>query len=401
MSQVKGKNERQTMAKSLFLILCSLTIYPPASFGDNDASPEVQSKIDKPSVEGKPAEKHSSAVLYGRIEQIVQGPGAQFPITLKAQTARMDTRKITTPQQKGEASFSGVVVKSFPQRFTGTWGGNLKIWSTQIDPICWQIDSDEANKMRSLFTTGQAGSVNFNFAQDNTGAIDLEPAQVVFMVPMKNTHMQEEMNGLLGSGQLGQAAGMTLPGMDSKQLAGMMKQVMSNMNVPVMIDFGAINRSDVEGISGNSVRAVVLKNSIRQLGPGILEQQIVTQETQRNNKTGKVRYEYAETVIRFTSQDANDLYVQAAAVNYTADRKFERKLILYGSVRKGQVMPDMTNPLGGLPNMRRGVHNYLNCRQDKTRSRDYFPKYHHINKLNSRINGWFGLSRFMDKKTWN
>lgn len=335
-------------------IICSLTVYPVPCQGEDGQISSSQTATSKPAAVAKPGGNHSSPMLYGRIEQITQGQGAQFPIVLKAQTAQMDTRKTPSSQQRGEASFSGIEVRSFPQQFSGTWGGNLKIWSSQIDPICWQIDPDEANKMRSLFSAGQTGTVNFNFSQDSTGKIDLEPAQVGFMVPMKNTHMQEEMNGLLAGGRLGQSAGMSLPGMDSKQLSGMMQQVVNNMNVPVMIEFGAINRSDVEGISGNTIRATVLKNAIRQLGPGILEQQIVTQETQRNNKTGRIRHEYAETVIRFTSQNANDLYVQAAAVNYTEDRKFERKLILYGSVRRGQVMPDLSNPLGGFSNMMPG-----------------------------------------------
>ncbi len=291
----------------------------------------------------------SSTMLYGRIEQIAGSTGAQFPIELKAQTAKLDTRERIKITQSGQASvFSGSVVRSFPQQFTGVWGGHLKIWSSQIDPICWQIDADEANRTKQLMVPGREGTVNFDFAQSTAGKIDLEPAQIVFMVPMKETHMQEQLNSMLGAGGLGQASGLTLPGMDSTQIASMMQRITSTMNVPIMVNFGAINRTDVEGVSGNTIRATVLRNTIRQLGPGVLEQQIITQENQRNNKTGKARQEYSETVIRFTSQTANDLYVQAAAVNYTSNRQFERKLILYGSIRRGEVMQDASNPLGGL-----------------------------------------------------
>jgi len=166
---------------------------------------------------------------------------------------------------------------------------------------------------------------------------------------MKETRMKDEMNKLLGSGAAGSS--MTLPGMDSRQMSGAMQQLINNMNVPIIICFGSINRTDVEGISGNTIRAELIKNSIRQLSQGVIEQQIVTEEIQRNNKTGNVRKEYAETVIRFTSQSATSLYVLAAAVNYTSDRRFERKLVLYGMVHKGQVMPDMSNPLSMLNNM--------------------------------------------------
>jgi hypothetical protein len=142
--------------------------------------------------------------------------------------------------------------------------------------------------------------------------------------------------------------------MDSRQMASVMQQMANTMNVPIMVNFGNINRSDIKGISGNDIKAAVLSNTIRQLSPSVIEEQIMTLETQRNKKTGVTRQEYAETVVRFTSQSANTLYVQAAAVNYTFDRKFERKLILYGTVRKGQVMQDMSNPMGGLTNMMQG-----------------------------------------------
>ena len=336
----------------LLLFLASVLLSLPGSLADYDKSSISSSgSMQSTPAGGSATDKPTSTKLYGRIEEIVQGPGAQFPVVLHAQTAKMDIRQTAKLQQHGEASFSGVVVRSFPQQYTGTWGGSLKVWTSQIDPICWQIDADEANRIRQLLTSGREGTVNFNFFQDSSGTIDLEPAQVVFMVPMKDTHMQEEMNSLLGKGMGQGDSGLNLPGMDAKQVAGMMRQMANSMNVPIMVCFGNVNRSDVEGVSGNTLRASVIKNNIRQLGPGVLEQQIVTRETQRNNKTGTVRQEYAETVIRFTNQGANSLYVVAAAVNYTSDRKFERKLILYGTVRKGQVMPDMSNPLGGLNNM--------------------------------------------------
>ena len=299
----------------------------------------------------------SSQILYGRIEQIAGNAGAQFPV-LKAESAKIDTREAPKTTQRGQANtisgsteFSGNVVRSFPQGFGGAWGGHLKIWTSQMDSICWQLDPDEANRTRQLMTPGREGSVNFDFAQNNSGKIELEPAQVIFMVPMKETRMQEQLNGVLGNGAMGGSNSLTLPGVDSGQMANMMKQFTSNMTVPIMVSFGNINRSDVEGVSGNSIRATVLSNTIRQLSPGVLEQQIVTQETQRNNKTGKVRQEFSETVVRFTSQSNNALYVQAAAVNYTSNRQFERKLILYGTIRRGQMMQESNNPMGGLGGM--------------------------------------------------
>jgi hypothetical protein len=294
-------------------------------------------------------------VLFGRIEQIAGSAGAQFP-SLKEQTAKLDTRKVSKPVQKGQATtYSGSVVRSFPQNFSGTWGGRLRIWTAQMDPICWQLDADEANRTRQLMVPGKEGSVNFEFSQSSVGKIELEPAQVVFMVPMRDTNMGQELNSMLGAGGLGQAGGLTLPGMDSRQMASVLQQMGNTMNVPIMVSFGSINDPNVKGVSGNDIRAVVLSNTIRQLSPGVLEQQIITQESQRNKKTGRTRQEFAETVVRFTSQNANTLYVQAAAVNYTSDRRFERKMILYGTVRRGIVMQEARNPLGGMTNMMPGM----------------------------------------------
>jgi hypothetical protein len=333
---------------SLSLILSSLQ---PVCLAQDDNSIDVRASSTG-TVNNSPANSNTKStsktpMLYGRIEQLAARTGAQFPV-LKEQTAQLDKRLAPGSVQKGQANaYSGTVVRAFPQQFDGTWGGHLKIWTSQMDAICWQLDSDEANRTRQLMIPGREGSVNFYF-QQSTAGIKLEPAQVIFMVPMKDTNMQQELNGLLGAGGSGQAGGLTLPGMDNKQMANVIQQMTNTMTVPIMVSFGTIDRPDIKGISGNEIKAVVLRNTIRQLSPSVLEEQIVSQETQRNKNTGKVRQEFAETVVRFTSQNANTLYVQAAAVNYTSDRKFERKLILYGTVRKGQVMPESMNPMGNM-----------------------------------------------------
>lgn len=305
--------------------------------------------------DGQSNKSKSSQMLYGRIEQIAGSGPVSFP-ALKEQTAKLDVREVPKTVQKGRTSISsagtytGTVIRSFPPQFSGVWGGHLKIWSALMDPICWQLDRDEAIRIRQLMVPGREGSVNFRF-QQSRGEIELEPAQVVFMVPMKDTHMQEELNSMLGSGQTG---GLTLPGMDAKQMASAMQQMANTMSVPIIVSFGAVEGSGLEGVSGNDIRASVLRNVIRKLSPTVLEQQIVTQETQRNKKTGQIRQEYSETVIRLTGEGPNSLYVQAAAVNYTSDRRFERKLILYGMVHRGQVMQDASNPMGALGTMMNG-----------------------------------------------
>jgi hypothetical protein len=309
----------------------------------------VTSEPTKPEtkVTALPKVQPKTTKLFGRIEQIADGPGAQFPVVLKAMTAKMDTsnRKPITGSAS-DSLYSGSLVNSFPTDYRGNWGGSLTVWQAQFDPICWQIDPEEVNRTRALIKPGAVGDVTFQFRNDAGNRLDLEPAQVVFMVPMKDTRYQETLGQMLGSG--GQGGGMTLPGMNSGQMGAMMQQMMANMNVPIMLNFGEVTGAmGEEGLSGNAFHSKVLKNSIRELSPSVLEQQIVTSEVQQNKKTGQTRNEYSETVIRFTKQSATQLYVQAASVNYTADKRFERKIILYGTVNHGTVARNNANPLSG------------------------------------------------------
>src|SRR5271169_5184871 len=114
----------------LLLFLASILLSAPCSLADYDknsiSSAESSGLSTANSAAGQPStgsSKRSTTKLYGRIEEIIQSPGAQFPVVLKAQTAKMDTSNLAKLQQHGEASFSGKKVRSFPEQFTGTWGG--------------------------------------------------------------------------------------------------------------------------------------------------------------------------------------------------------------------------------------------------------------------------------------
>ena len=126
------------MSKKTFSIAylsCLMAFSLPLSFlpsysADNDnSSSSLATTANSTSNSAKPAKK----MLYGRLEEIVEKPGAKFPITLQAQTAKLDTRVSNKSQQAEATMYSGQIVKSFPQQFNGTWGGTLKIWTSQID----------------------------------------------------------------------------------------------------------------------------------------------------------------------------------------------------------------------------------------------------------------------------
>jgi hypothetical protein len=93
----------------------------------------------------------------------------------------------------------------------------------------------------------------------------------------------------------------------------------------------------------------VLKNDIRELKPGVLEQNIVVNTQERKAKDGKLVHSVTETVIRFTKLNQSQLYVQAASVQYAKDGQFETKVLMYGTVNRGQAS---AGPLpGAFPGM--------------------------------------------------
>lgn len=301
--------------------------------------------------------------LFGRIEEIANGPGASFPIVLKAMTPKLDK----APALQGQANaatqggLAGSVVRSFPTDYRGVFGGTLTVAQMVFDPICWQIDPDEANRMRMLIRNGSQGTVNFTFNNDAQGNIDVQPAQITFMVPFKDTNSSDELRNMMSSGQGMQ----NVPGMgalgqmgfgSNPAMAGMMQQMMGSMMVPIMVTFGSMDTNAyVKGISGNDFKATLLKNNIRQLAPGVLEQQMVASEVSRVKRSGKIVQTYNETVMRFTKQSANQLYVQCASVTYGLDKRFQKKMVMYGTVTRGNVQQGPSDPfqslMGGMGGM--------------------------------------------------
>lgn len=319
----------------------------PAPGSTASASPAV--KTVAPAVESAPAKSapatpavtsKGTTKLFGRIEQISSDGDLKLP-SLQMQKASLDPRgKLLA----GEAEkYSGSVAKSFPSDFRGVWGGNLQIWSYRYTPEYLQFDRDEAISSANVLKPQRSGAVNFNFYSDpKTGGIALEPATVLLSVPMKDTNTFKQMSGAM-SGQMG-------------GFASMFNQMAGSMEAPtIMIHFGQAKTNSMErGISGNDFTQVVAKNVIRDLGPGVLEQQIVTKYTSKT-QSGKVNSGYDENVMRFTKLPSGQLYVLAAAVKYSSSGKYLSKLIMYGNVDKGRRM--QTNPYAQMNSMMGGMMN--------------------------------------------
>lgn len=278
-----------------------------------------------------------SPKLFGRIEQLAVDGDVKLP-SLKMQTAQLDLRGKLT--QRELEKYSGTIAKSFPTEFKGIWGGTLFVWSYRYSPDYLKEDRAEAVQTAQILKPGRSGAVNFQFYRNRLNQIALEPAKILLSVPLKDTGSFSRIMG--GSS-----------GMESQMgpFAGAFSQVMGNMEAPaVMLYFGTAATSDMEkGVSGNEFRQVTVKNVIRELGPGVMEQQIVTKSLTKVVSTGKTNAGYIESVLRFKRLSDTKLYVLAASVNYSGAGKYLSKLIMYGTVDKNQVA--QTNPYANMQNM--------------------------------------------------
>lgn len=304
--------------------------------------PRAGLQEEKP-LEAPKAAPKKPVMLYGRLEEIAGKANPQFPIVLKSLTPKMDQ----TGLLKGQAStgtLAGTIERSYPADFRGTWGGSLTLGQLVISPLNYQIDPDDARKTASLVRQGSVGTANFVFNSDARGNVTVEPTQIVFMVQASQTNsFQTAMQ------QYGGASGMA-----NNAMAGMMNSMMGNMQVPIAIKFGNFQSSAVTpGISGNSFAIGVLSNRLKQLSPGIMEQQVITQENVRT-KAGKAYSTYNENVFRFTQRGASQMYVEVASVSYSMSRQFLRKMVLYGYINKGAVQQDFSNPYSALQQMMGG-----------------------------------------------
>jgi hypothetical protein len=282
---------------------------------------------------------HTPIKLFGRIEQLSGSGGANFPV-LKAMAPKLDTRDPRLKASVGSSHFSGTLVKSFPTNNEGTWGGTLQLYVEQLSPEYFAYDGEEARRTQQALHVGAQGNVNFQFQNLAGGKIALEPASVLFMVPMKDTVQADQMSKMFG------AQGGANP------FGAMVSQMSQSMQVPLTLNFGDINTAAAGGmevsVTGGQLQSNVLKNDIRELAPGVYEQQIVTHQV-TGDKSGKRHIGYGETVLRFTMRNPQQMFVQAASVNYGPQKQFFMKMILEGWVTKGVVTN--TNPMNAMGGM--------------------------------------------------
>ena len=294
--------------------------------GESSSESQTRTKVE---------EKPKATKLFGRIEQIAADANVKLP-ELKAQKAQMDTSGTRLGGKADESRYSGSVSRDFPEDFAGIWGGQLSLWSYSYSPTYLQVDRAECVRSAQLLKKGRKGNVNFHFYKTRSGQIALEPATMLMSIPLKEASAYDSTMKQMGGSQL---------------MSGMLGQMMGNMEQPILqLHFGAVTTGNMtKGVSGNEFRSQVYRNVIRQLAPGVLEQQIVTKTATTVKGTGKLNKGYDESVMRFTRQPGNKFYVLVASVRYTEDGKYLSKLIMNGIVTKGTRVA--TDPMSGVNTM--------------------------------------------------
>jgi len=277
------------------------------------------------------AARPKSTMLFGRIEQLTAGAGAQFP-SLKAQTAKMDTRSVTLKAAASDNVFSGEVVRSFPTSFAGQYGGKLQLSLIQTSPLYAQVRASEATQALKLMHQGLEGSVNVSLVQGASGVV-LQPLQIYCNAPMADSRAGSSgMDSIPGLGSLASMGAM----------GQMMKTMIASMPYTFVVSLGNINGT---GVGGGGVQNTVIKETIHELSPTVIEQDLIANEQTTDATSGRVTGRgYSESVVRVTKYDQTRLFIQAASVDYNYDKRFLRKTLFQGYVTKGQV--EQTVPMG-------------------------------------------------------
>lgn len=229
--------------------------------------------------------------LFGRIEELRSGNGASIPLKMQAMTPMrdpsLDQGNSASSQQSQNATFD-----SFGIDLRGSWSGELTIVFANFDKTYFEFDRVEAEREVQLLKPGLRGFTTVNFyAQSKTEVTQMEPCRIVFVTNFQNYGAYT-----------------------------------------YALHFGDLRSGT--GVTGNELKSTLMKNTLKQLAEGVLEQEVVTRDFDRNPTKNKSKVGYSESVLRFTKVDKKHIYLQAASVSYDSKGKFQYKVILYGTLTR-------------------------------------------------------------------
>ncbi len=307
--------------------------------------------------------------LYGRIEELSAGAGAKIPLKLVAMVpvrdSSLDAKLNGRVNKSGQMHpMTGITDKSkpldaeisknkapvltarveeevsFPEAFRGTWSGPLTVKQVDFDSRYYEIDREEAEKQAKMIVPGLVGRCSVTFYQNGQKDIEMKPTQVVFHV---KDSIGDQMK-MMQNSQMGQLLGAMGMGANNPMLANVSGM---QIDVPVAIPLGATGQDLISntGVTGGQINNSLMKNTIKQLTKGVLEQQVVTRDVETGTN-GQVKTGYTESVLRFTQQIGDTLYCQAASVSYDDHGNYLNKVLLAGTLSRGS---------GGAPNLNPGT----------------------------------------------
>ncbi len=240
--------------------------------------------------ESPEAEANKALKLFGRIEELNSAQGAKLPLKMEAMTPLRDQ---SLDQNTNLKKDDQAMLDTYPLDLRGDWSGELTIHSANFSPHFFEFDRVEANKEVILLRPGTRGVCTLTFYKGKNDRTELQPCQIVFV---SNLHGTGSYTYALHLGDL---------------QAGI-------------------------GVTGNQLKSELMKNTLKQLAPGVLEQEVVSKDSDRIPSSGKVKLAYSESVLRFSKIDKRHIYLQAASVSYDNKGRFQNKIMLYGTLTRVQ-----------------------------------------------------------------
>ncbi len=263
-----------------------------------------------------------AAPAKGRIAQLLSENGAQLPVKLKSLTPKLDTTWSKPTVLTGGISKSG----SFPDDWHGSWSGTLTIKVFQYNPLCARFDPAEFSQTQSLMQPGTSGQVTFKFTEGGDRKMELKPAQVYFSKPATANHFRFFASQNMVVDQ--QSADSPGPGWVK---IGSIRPIAGQPFIYIL-HLGLFEPGT--GVTGNNLSGRLLSDSVNTLSAEVIEQQVLTYESDVSRLTGGVSHAFSENDIQFSAVDAGTLKVEAASVRYGPAGDFVDKVILEGEVRR-------------------------------------------------------------------
>ncbi|HEY9712015.1 MAG TPA: hypothetical protein V6C72_01020 [Chroococcales cyanobacterium] len=252
------------------------------------AATAAGSAVPTKSTDGKP-------LLYGRLEQL---DNAQTPSLPNGLLKTEGDANNPDPGGKLEPQLG-----SYPEIFTGTWGGHLTLLSYKVYPAYHEMDAKAADHLEQTAADIKEGTINFRFRNEDN-RISLVPTYCLFI-----THV--------------------IPG------ASFGPNV--HIRAPVEVGFSGGCLAG-RGPAGTRYEGTILRDEIKKVSDSALEEDTFIRIREWNSTT-KVEEECVSEGLLHFEQIADDkLRVTGKRLRFTADGKPLWAMSLEGIVTRGVVV---------------------------------------------------------------